>query len=1308
MVGEVLYYGFYGNGEMELLFLISFYGLLNGGPLGNDWEIHSRDQGTKQYGHIAFSEGGRMWMGCSDSDLETGLFEWQEDHWEPVLFPGLQFSRYFVLDGDGVGIWVCPYSGDRANTYEGLTVLHFDGRVWQQEVVTPGIWPQAMDMLSPQSGCIGGNNGKFLHRAGGNWVLRTLDIKEEDRRDLNIYDIKMLNNRNGWAVGNLGLVARYKGGFWHVLNVPREWKGEKLHAVDIDPTGRPWVAGTNGLLAYREGRDWHRVEPTPKVSLNDLAFFPDGRALLAGEKGTVLVFSKSELSAIAMPTTAVFHQIASEPSAGTFISGEGVVLQQKKSTQAIFKERFWPENEWFANAYPYQVLVADLNGDHLPDLLCRSRVSIHLLLNQAGRYHTFDSPFTDLQSLENVGELKTMALGDMDGDADLDLLLAGEKRLFYFENNGNGQFSRKEVQGLDVALEGEGFQILVADLDGDERLDLYLCRSQKNSTLPLKNLVFWNKGRNGFTLGNPLEEAPVVEHHLLAGDLNGDLAIDAVATTYNGNETPLYLNDGRGKLNWVKEPTGLACQRPRGNSIQAHLADLDLDGDLDLVYLSDSIYAFFNDGTGRFQPKPDFFEPLELNPDQTNQLTAAGDLDLDGHLDFIFEVQSQGKGRFMLYLYQPGGGYRLANDRLPSLSPSGHVLSIFDLDNDGDLDMLTTQTGGKGLSSFENVIDNHRFLKIRLMGAENNTHAVGARVYLFDAGHVDDMSRLRGHQQAGLNQSLIGGQELGTLHFGLANGGRYDIRVDFPSGTTIRKLAVASGQRLTIIENEARQWGGLPIWIPGSSPFKLSVYLFAKWLTVIGVLWLWLACPYQKTLGKYPAFTREPWEKIFIFICFAFYLLGVSGMVFGLLVLFIWARLPNQRVLRQYDSLKIDAKRVEDIPRESPNRTCKDEMAKKLQLHTDLNAPKEPITVEFAEGVQQDEWKDRSLGKNSNHQPRPVVSPIDPNPLPLSSFTKNSKRFYDLVYASRTMSEIRGQVQEFAASDIPVLIQGETGTGKELVANAIHRESLRARQPWIPVNMAAIHENLLESELFGHCRGAFSGATQDKKGLFEQARGGSVFLDEIADATPRLQMALLRFLETGQFRRIGETMSRKADVRIISAANRDLRQEVRQKRFREDLFFRLRGIVFTLPPLRQRQEDIAVLTAHFIALFNQRLGKDITHIQKDLWNELHRYGWPGNIRELKSEIFKLAVYCKDRTLATIPETARHRDGEKHHFGNRFPGSQPLKPLAQIERDYLAYALAFSGGNQTKAAESLGLNRSTFRSKLRKHRLLEER
>jgi len=1293
---------------MNFLFLIFFCGLLPGEALGEDWEIHSRDRVTDEYGHIAFSEGGRMWMGSFVTEFDTALFEWQHDRWKPVFFPGLQFSRYFVMDGDGVGLWVCPYNGDRESTYEGLTVLHFDGRDWQREVVTPGIWPQTIDMLSSQSGCIGGNNGKFLHRADDNWVLKTLDINEQDRSDLNIYDLKMLDDRNGWAVGNLGLVARYKGGFWHVLNVPFDWKGEMLHAVEIDPEGRPWVVGTNGLLAYREGRDWHRVEPTPKVSLNDLAFFPDGRVLLAGEKGTVMAFSDNQWRTIPMPTTAIFHQIVTDPKFGTFISGDGVVLQRKKAGKAIFRERFWPENEWFTNAYPEQVLIADLNGDHLPDLLCRSPVSIYLLLNLDGRYHTIGAPFTDLQALENVGELKTMALGDMNGDADLDLILAGEKRLFYFENNGSGQFSRQEIQGLDVAQEGEGFQILVADLNGDERLDLYLSRSRKNSTLPLKNLVFWNKGRDGFTLGDPLEEAPVVEHHSLAGDLNGDLATDVVATSYNGNETPLYLNDGKGNLNWVREPTGLDCLRPQGISYQAHLVDLDLDGDLDLVYLSDTIYAFFNDGAARFKLKPDYFESLELNPDQTNRLSAVGDLDLDGHLDFIFEVQSRGKGRFMLYLHQPGEGYRLANDRLPAISSSGHVLSIVDRDDDGDLDLLATQTDGKGLSSFENVINNSQFLKIRLIGSGNNTYAVGARVYLFDAGYMDNMSKLRGHQQVGLDQSWIGGQELGTLHFGLPRKGRYDIRVDFPLGSTVRKLAVASGQNLTIVENDAQPWSRFAFWIPGRPTITLEAFFFAKWLAMIGFLWGWLVYPHQNGLGIYPAPAGLTWHKALIFIGFASLLLDISGLVICLFVFLVRQRLSKDTIPRQCPSLKIKTKRVEDIPSEPANTTGNSEMTKSPRHLMALDASKVPIVSESAEGFQHGARQSPVWVKNGNSQSGPGASQIASDRLPLASFTKNSERFYDLVYGSQSMAALRDQVKEFACSDIPILIQGETGTGKELVAHAIHQESRRARKLWIPINMAAIHENLLESELFGHCRGAFSGAAQDKKGLFEQAAGGSVFLDEIADASPRLQMALLRFMETGCFRRVGETLSRKADVRIISAANRDLRQEIRQKRFREDLFFRLRGVVLTLPPLRQRREDLTVLVAHFIAMFNQRLGKNITHVHKDLWREFHNHGWPGNIRELKSELLKLAVYCKGQTLEPLPRAACNPNGEKHNLGAKSPRTHSLKPLAQIERDYLAYALEFSGGNQTKAAQSLGLNRSTFRSKLRKHRLLEEK
>jgi two-component system response regulator HupR/HoxA len=334
------------------------------------------------------------------------------------------------------------------------------------------------------------------------------------------------------------------------------------------------------------------------------------------------------------------------------------------------------------------------------------------------------------------------------------------------------------------------------------------------------------------------------------------------------------------------------------------------------------------------------------------------------------------------------------------------------------------------------------------------------------------------------------------------------------------------------------------------------------------------------------------------------------------------------------------------------------------------------------------------------------------------------------------MHDVCRLIGKAAASDITVLVRGETGTGKELVARAIHSESARSASRFLVQNAGALPDSLLESELFGHRRGAFSGAVEHRVGLFEAADGGTVLLDEIGEASQALQVRLLRFLETGCFRRIGETRDRCVDVRIIAATNRDLEAEVAAGRFREDLYYRLSVLPIVVPPLRERKEDIPVLVHHFVNQLNQTLGRSVTRIPERTMHALVERDWRGNVRELRSIVQRLMVLSSgdelqvdslgdSAPLGLDPAVPASDPSHQAGAGRPDPGGAPspptepsapedgsqdgkppsLRTLEEVEREHIAYVLDACGGNQTEAARRLGLNRSTFRWRLRKLGLL---
>lgn len=295
--------------------------------------------------------------------------------------------------------------------------------------------------------------------------------------------------------------------------------------------------------------------------------------------------------------------------------------------------------------------------------------------------------------------------------------------------------------------------------------------------------------------------------------------------------------------------------------------------------------------------------------------------------------------------------------------------------------------------------------------------------------------------------------------------------------------------------------------------------------------------------------------------------------------------------------------------------------------------------------------------------------------------------FSEIIGQDDKMLQIFQQIQEVALYDFPVHISGETGTGKELVASAIHNESARAGAPFVPINCGALPDGLIESELFGHVKGAFTGAVRDKKGRFELADGGTIFLDEVADLSRHVQVKLLRFLQEGTFERVGGEKTMSVNVKVISAANKDLRVEVKRKNFREDLFYRLNVIPIHLPPLRERKTDIPLLVEHFLLEARDRYPNKNPKISRAALGRLLDYAWPGNIRELQNAIQFAIVKSNGRAIG--PEDL------PLEISKEGVCSPKRGPAPKLDPEQVAAMLAKTGGNKAKAAKLLGVGRATL-------------
>jgi len=309
----------------------------------------------------------------------------------------------------------------------------------------------------------------------------------------------------------------------------------------------------------------------------------------------------------------------------------------------------------------------------------------------------------------------------------------------------------------------------------------------------------------------------------------------------------------------------------------------------------------------------------------------------------------------------------------------------------------------------------------------------------------------------------------------------------------------------------------------------------------------------------------------------------------------------------------------------------------------------------------------------------------------------------EIIFISNTYRKVYDMTLQVAASEANILIQGESGTGKELIARAIHYNSARREQRYLTINCAALTETLLESQLFGHLRGAFTGATTNRKGILEAADGGTLFLDEIGDMTLSLQAKLLRVIQEREFTPVGSTETRSCDIRIVAATNKQLEREVAEGRFREDLYYRLNVITLHPPPLRERKEDLEPLARHFLARFSSRMKKQVDGISADALRLLHDYHWPGNIRELENIIERAVILARSKIVTADLLPIRAASGT--------PGAPPAAQgdgkdsLESVERNHILWVLKKNAYHKSRSAEILGITRKTLDRKIADYGLI---
>jgi DNA-binding NtrC family response regulator len=332
--------------------------------------------------------------------------------------------------------------------------------------------------------------------------------------------------------------------------------------------------------------------------------------------------------------------------------------------------------------------------------------------------------------------------------------------------------------------------------------------------------------------------------------------------------------------------------------------------------------------------------------------------------------------------------------------------------------------------------------------------------------------------------------------------------------------------------------------------------------------------------------------------------------------------------------------------------------------------------------------------------------------LSLKSEVSSRYRFENIIGSSPRMQAVYRLIAKCAPTNSTVLLTGESGTGKELIARAIHYNSLRKDKPFVPVDCNSLSENLLESELFGHVRGSFTGAVANKKGVFESANGGTLFLDEIGNLSLSTQAKLLRVIQEREFRAVGDTRAQGTDIRLITATNKDLKAMVADGTFREDLFYRINIFPIPIPPLRERREDIPALAFHFLNVFNEELGKKMTGFSEDAMSALVNHDWPGNVRELENTVQRAVILANDMVvrrahLSNIADASPRPDLDVPRTGDELKQIKKIareKSVENIEKLFVVEALKRNDWNVTRSAEETGMQRANFQALMKKYQI----
>jgi DNA-binding NtrC family response regulator len=332
--------------------------------------------------------------------------------------------------------------------------------------------------------------------------------------------------------------------------------------------------------------------------------------------------------------------------------------------------------------------------------------------------------------------------------------------------------------------------------------------------------------------------------------------------------------------------------------------------------------------------------------------------------------------------------------------------------------------------------------------------------------------------------------------------------------------------------------------------------------------------------------------------------------------------------------------------------------------------------------------------------------------LNLKTEVSSKYRFENIIGSSPSMQEMFRLIARCAPTNTTVLLTGESGTGKELVARAIHYNSLRKDRPFVPVDCTSLSENLLESELFGHVKGAFTGAVVNKRGLFEVANGGTLFLDEVANISLAIQAKLLRVIQEREFKAVGDTRTQSTDIRLIAATNKELRTMVTEGSFRDDLFYRINIFPIQIPPLRERREDVAALAFHFLKAFSQELGKEVTEISDGAMTVLLNHAWPGNVRELENTLHRAVILATDKVIrkahlvnlvapSSVSASEVPRTGDEL---KRIKKAAREKSVEHIEKAFVLEALKRNAWNVTRSAEETGMQRANFQALMKKYNI----